>query len=252
MSYDSLFGTAPPKPPPPSRRRPPWTLLLLVLAVLGAAVVCIPLTRMVGLGVVAVLAVPVAVFWHRERGNAGHWAATAALGVLGAAFLAGGVVTLVNTGVLAPGSPRWAVNLPPDELTRAPEPDELAPGGAEAGPPTTPLPNLPPPAAAQPPVKSAPTAAKPAAPKPTQAVTKPTPTATATRRRDAPAPDRGGRNRDHDGSSPTTTTEPQVDGSCPLGAVQPSPDGSVMVCAQPNGAGGYSWQPTDGRGYGNF
>lgn len=227
-------------------------LLLLVLAVLGAAVVCVPLTRMFGLGLVAVLAVPVAVFWHRERGNAGHWAATAALGVLCAAFLAGGVVTLVSTGVLAPGSPRWAVNLPPDELTRAPEPDEPTPGEPEAGPPTSPLPALPPPpAAAQTPAKPTPTAANPAAPKPTQAVTKPTQTPTATRHRDAPAPDREGRNRNHEDSSPTTT-EPEADRSCQLGAIQPNADGSYMVCAQPDGAGGYTWQRAEGREYGNY
>lgn len=253
MSYDSLFGTAPPKPPPTPRRRPPWALLLLVLAVLGAAVVCFPLTRMIGLGLVAVLAVPVAVFWQRERGNAGHWAATAALGVLGAAFLAGGVVTLVSTGVLAPGSPGWAVNLPPDELTQAPEPGDLAPDGPEAGPPTSPLPRLPPapgsPGAAAPaPAKAAPTGAN-AAPKPTRAVTRPTQTGTPAAPRHQQAPGRGredsGRDDDEE-SSPTTTTEPPVDTACQPGSVRQNADGSYMTCTQPGMGGGYTWQQMGG------
>jgi hypothetical protein len=257
MSYDSLFGTAPPKPPPIRRKRPPWGLWLLVLAVLGAAVVCIPLTRMVGLGLVAVLAVPVAVFWQRERGNAGHWAATAALGVLGAAFLAGGVVTLVNTGVLAPGMPRWAVNLPPSELTQTPDPDQLGPTEPEQGPPPPPAPASPP-GAAPGPAKPAPTAVKTAAPKPDQAGPKPTsgPTPKSTHHRDAPAPAREGRGGGGGGdesSSPTTSEQPEVDRSCELGQMQRNPDGTYGVCAVPNGQGGYGWQHGPGDdGYGNY
>ena len=161
MTYESLFTApteqmAPPPPPPPGRRRTPLAgIVALLLALFGTALVAFPLTRLIGLGVVLVLAVPLVLIWRQERGSPGFVLATSALAVLFLAFLVGFVLIMVS-GVPQRSLFGTSSSAP---APAAPAPPELSPG--TAGPPTTapePIPDAIPPAQQLPPEAPAPVA----------------------------------------------------------------------------------------------
>jgi hypothetical protein len=223
----------------------------LVLALVGTALVAVPETRLIGLGAVLVLAVPLVLIWRRERGSRGFVLATSALAVLFLAFLVGFVLVLVS-GVPQRSLFGTSSSAP---APAAPAPPELSPG--TVGPPTTapePIPDAVPPAAQLPPAAPVPAPAAPQAPAEPAAPATPAAPAEPTGKQSAGS----GRDRDDDSQRERSSTErrhattpspaPRIGQHCEVGDWGRGPDGSTLFCGQPDGRGDFTWRRADNNG----
>lgn len=251
MTYDSVFGMpSSASSAAPSRRPLVAGIVSVALALLGATLVGIPSTRLIGLGAVVLLAVPVVLAWRRASSRAAFWLTTSALGVLSVAFLAGFVVMLVSglpprsvPGTPSAGAPAPVGPAMPADLLPAPVPD--------AAPPAT---GLPAPAEAR----------DPAPAKRTAQQTAPSGGSSTGSSAGSSASD-GGANREQASDSTSERDQGARDGeraipgqparpggSCEVGSFRANPDGSYLVCGQPDGQGGYTWRQVERDGNGGW
>lgn len=266
MTYDSLFGGPTERMPEapteqmsgvPRRSGLVAGIVALVLALACAAAVAVPQTRLIGLGAVPILAVPLAIIWRRERGSRGFVLASAALGVLCLAFAGGFVVTLVSGmpertlfGTPSPASAPAAPAAPPVLSPGAANPPAQAPD---------PIPDAIPTAAAPPPVApQAPTAPQapakpaPAVPTPTQSSGSSGSSGSTGEDSDEGTDDEQGRGATGQRRHPATPRpNPSVGKTCEPGPPARGSNGESLVCA-PVGGGEFAWRRSDSGGYGGF
>lgn len=221
--------------PEPPRKDPPYGLILLGLAVVCALLVCIPVTRLAGLVLALLLAIPGVFLWLRERdaekardAMAGwgpphqhprqqrdpRWAITSALAVLAVAVAAGLAVGLI-TGE--------GLQLSNDDGSLGSGSDFVGPIGGPGQPSPSPSPEPTPSA------RATPTAS--AKPKP--------PAANATTKA-THAPSRSASDEDRD-DEPRRSEKPKVP-SCSYGATRIGGSSGVEICDKPT-EDGYTWRP---------
>ena len=249
MTYDSVFGM----PTAPSGRPVVAGIVSVALALLGATLVAIPSTRLIGLGAVVLLAAPAALAWRRASGRAAFWLTTSALGLLAVAFLAGFVVMLVAglpprsvSGTPSAGAPGAPVA--PGAATPAgpPMPADLLPGPLPA--PAPPAASVPEPAQAREP---APAPAKPTAQRPAPAAGSSNSDAGTNRENTSDSSSESHQDtRDGEQARPAVPARPG--GSCEVGSYRINPDGSYLICGQPDGRGGYTWRQVERDGNGGW
>ena len=225
--------------PEPPRKDPPYGLILLGLAVVCVLLVCIPVTRLAGLVLALLLAIPGVYLWLRERDAAKardalagwgpphqqphqqpqqqrdpRWAITSALVVLAVAVAAGLAVGLI-TGE--------GLQLSNDDGSLGSGSDFVGPIGGPGQPSPSPAPEPTPSARATPT-----TSAKPKPPA-ANATTKAT-----------HAPSRSASDEDRD-DEPRRSEKPKVP-ACSYGATRIGGSSGVEICDKPT-EDGYTWRP---------
>lgn len=223
--------------PEPPRKDPPYGLILLGLAVVCALLVCIPVTRLAGLVLALLLAIPGVYLWLRERDAAKasdtmtgwgpphrqphqqlqqrdpRWAITSALAVLAVAVAAGLAVGLITGEGL-----QLSDNGSPDSGS-----DFVGPIGGPGQPGPSPSPEPPPSARAT----------------PTTTVKLKAPAAnTTTKATHAPSRSASEEGRDDE---PRRSEKPKVP-SCSYGATRIGGPTGVEICDKPT-EDGYTWRP---------